>query len=112
MRLNNRQIEVIVTKIVKEQENARNIELEKELTNPKLVKEGEKILKTLESLPEWARNYQYRTLKPILFELFRNSGVKLQTVVESYQTIRNKIILATINTTTLDELFTKLNIEQ
>ncbi len=112
MKLTNQEIEAIAGKIVKKYDDEREKELTIVKKDKKILSEAKRIHKLLQSIPKAVRDnyYQFNTSTESIADVLINN-VKLKSIRKEPFMVKQEIIIASIDSETLEQLFKKLKIK-
>lgn len=113
MKLTNQQIDAIVNEAIGANSVAINEEKDKIRNDKKVISEAEKYMTILEKIPNDIRNivYNLRSITKDTFIQAITSKIERKVTVLNSNKLRNKIIIASIDSKDIEELKSKLKIE-
>lgn len=112
MKLSNQQIEAIINSIKSKEQKQIDVERKEHQSNPKFAKEAERIFVIIDKLPTSIKSHMYSDLKSVSNITKVLAGdFEPKTKLSSSSDLRNKLILTSIDASSLEELKNKLDIE-
>ena len=111
MKLSNQQIDSIVSSVIRKQRQEQEKELSAYKNNPLVLKELNKTLALVDKMPEKIKTHFKNRYYKSDFVSWLIEDFKPSVRIDSHSDLKEKIILASIDSSTLEELKNKLGIQ-